>query len=217
MKTKKCSKCRVTKDWSEFHQKSTENRVCSWCKNCVHIRQRRRWIDRKIKAVNLFGGKCVKCGYDQNLAALEFHHVDQKSKEYIWSELKKRPWQEVVNELQKCTLVCGNCHMELHNPQLDKSALQYESMDNTCLTLKKAEIIPTGQCVTCKTDVYGTIYCSTKCSSKDRRKVKRPSKVTLSKKISTTSWCAIGREYGVSDNAVRKWAKKYGLLPCNSV
>jgi len=44
------------------------------------------------------------------------------------------------------------------------------------------------------------------------RKVERPNKEKLKKKIKTMSMCAIGREYGVSDNAVRKWAKIYKIL-----
>ena len=40
----------------------------------------------------------------------------------------------------------------------------------------------------------------------------RPSKEELEKMINTMSWCAIGRKYGVSDNAVRKWAKKLNLI-----
>jgi len=58
-----------------------------------------------------------------------------------------------------------------------------------------------------------TKYCSVKCAARSqRRKVKRPSKTTLQNKIETMSWVAIGREYGVSDNAIRKWAKNYGII-----
>jgi len=31
--------------------------------------------------------------------------------------------------------------------------------------------------------------------------------------LETMSWCAIGRKYDVSDSAIRKWARKYGILP----
>lgn len=212
MNSKTCSKCGEEKLSEEFHWKRTENRPNSWCKKCVYARQRRRWIDRKIKAAKLFGGKCVKCGYDRNLAALDFHHLDPTTKKYQWTKLRERPWEEVVDELKKCTLVCRNCHAELHNPQLDKNVLQYENVDNALLVLEKNEIVPTGQCFACKADVYGTLYCSTKCRAMNQRKVKRPSKGSLARKLLKMSWCAIGREFGVSDNAVRKWAKGYDLL-----
>ncbi len=46
----------------------------------------------------------------------------------------------------------------------------------------------------------------------ERRKVERPSKEELAELIQKYSWTAVGRQFGVSDNAVRKWAKSYGLL-----
>lgn len=46
----------------------------------------------------------------------------------------------------------------------------------------------------------------------NKRKVKRPSKEELKDLLSDTSYCAIGRMYGVTDNAVRKWAKCYNLI-----
>lgn len=55
-------------------------------------------------------------------------------------------------------------------------------------------------------------YCSTKCAGKAGRKVERPSATQLASDISSMSWLAIGRKYGVSDNAVRKWAKQYKLI-----
>lgn len=55
-------------------------------------------------------------------------------------------------------------------------------------------------------------YCSTDCSNVGMRKVERPSKEELSEMIDSMSWVAIGRKYGVSDNAIRKWAKAYGII-----
>lgn len=54
--------------------------------------------------------------------------------------------------------------------------------------------------------------CSDSCAKFIRRKVERPSAEQLAEDIRTLSWLAIGRKYGVSDNAARKWARKYGLL-----
>ncbi len=55
-------------------------------------------------------------------------------------------------------------------------------------------------------------YCSKNCRGMKRRKVERPSKEELKELINTTSFLQIGRNYGVSDNSVRKWAKSYGLI-----
>jgi len=56
------------------------------------------------------------------------------------------------------------------------------------------------------------IYCSRKCVQFAQRRAKRPTKKMLKKEIETLSWKAMGRKYGVSDNAVRKWARSYDLI-----
>jgi hypothetical protein len=55
-------------------------------------------------------------------------------------------------------------------------------------------------------------YCSNVCRGASQRRVAHPSKQTLKEEMASNSWVALGRKYGVSDNAVRKWAKRYGLL-----
>ncbi|WP_260403050.1 MULTISPECIES: helix-turn-helix domain-containing protein [unclassified Paenibacillus] len=58
--------------------------------------------------------------------------------------------------------------------------------------------------------------CSSKCGSISRgvnqRKLEWPNPEELSQMMNTMSWVAIGRKYKVSDNTVRKWAKKYNIL-----
>ena len=49
------------------------------------------------------------------------------------------------------------------------------------------------------------------CAYKKQRKCERPSREELKKLIRTTSFLQIGRQYGVSDNAIRKWCILYGL------
>ena len=49
------------------------------------------------------------------------------------------------------------------------------------------------------------------CQKIARRKVERPDAVTLAREIVETNFCAVGRKYGVSDTAIRKWCKSYGL------
>ncbi len=84
--------------------------------------------------------------------------------------------------------------------------------DNSRVTnVLLAGIKPTGTCV-CGEDVYGTKFCSVECSSRSTRRVDRPSRGILAQQIASMSWVDIGKHYGVSDNAVRKWAKLYGLL-----
>ena len=75
---------------------------------------------KKLKAIQHYGGKCVLCGYNKCIYALEFHHRDKTTKverpTYIIMRWK---WERVKEELDKCDLVCSNCHKEIEFKELD--------------------------------------------------------------------------------------------------
>jgi hypothetical protein len=212
METHLCPKCNFVKPLSDFYLKSSENRYNSWCKQCVYKFQKIRWKDRKRKAVELFGGKCCICGYNKNLAALEFHHKDPSIKEFSWNKLRLRNWESVIGELKKCILVCSNCHKEIHSP--GQSIIVSENNDNNSLNhnyLKLEDLKPTGKCPSCYKDTYGTKYCSVGCANFASRRVKRPSKEQLEDMLKTMSMVKIGKQYGVSDKSIKKWITIYGI------
>lgn len=61
------------------------------------------------------GGKCQICGYSKYVGALEFHHIDPSQKDFgIASKGYTRSWDKNKEELNKCVLVCSNCHREIH-------------------------------------------------------------------------------------------------------
>lgn len=73
------------------------------------------WRKRtKIKLVEYKGGKCEKCGYDKFLQALEFHHLDPKEKDFTISG-KSWSFEKLKTEVDKCILLCSNCHIEIHH------------------------------------------------------------------------------------------------------
>ena len=75
---------------------------------------------KKMFAINFYGGKCIKCGYDKCIYALEFHHRDKETKKakptYI---IMRWSWKRVKEELDKCDLLCSNCHKEQEFKELD--------------------------------------------------------------------------------------------------
>lgn len=77
-----------------------------------YITNKRREI--KIKAVEYKGGKCEVCGYNKCMTALEFHHLDPSNKSFSISS-KFKSWDNIVKELEKCVLVCSNCHREIES------------------------------------------------------------------------------------------------------
>ena len=77
------------------------------------VKKRRRRV-REL-AVEAKGGKCSRCGYDRCIDALEFHHLDSSLKGFGISDRGyTRSWSKVLKEIDKCILICANCHRELH-------------------------------------------------------------------------------------------------------
>jgi len=71
----------------------------------------------KIKLHELKIDGCSKCGYHKNDAALDFHHIDPKTKKFNLGIncFTKHSEEEIREELNKCILLCANCHTRLHN------------------------------------------------------------------------------------------------------
>jgi hypothetical protein len=67
------------------------------------------------KAIKYKGGKCKICGYNKCWQALDFHHLDETKKTFgISAKGYTRAWEKVKDELDKCIILCANCHRELH-------------------------------------------------------------------------------------------------------
>ncbi|MGB9863607.1 MAG: hypothetical protein ACPLPQ_07360 [Candidatus Saccharicenans sp.] len=76
--------------------------------------QKRRKKIRQM-AIAYKGGRCQICGYDKCLEALEFHHLESVGKDFgISDKGYTRSWDKIKAELDKCILLCANCHREIH-------------------------------------------------------------------------------------------------------
>ena len=84
------------------------------CKQCrmERVAEWRRRAKRRLVAEA--GGRCELCGYDRCMAALEFHHLDPKTKSFGLSMRGvARSFEELHEEASKCVLLCSNCHAEV--------------------------------------------------------------------------------------------------------
>ena len=71
-----------------------------------------RRLEAKERAIAYLGGKCRICGYDRCPSAMAFHHMDPWEKDF---EISSRvSWEKAKPELDKCVLLCFNCHQEVH-------------------------------------------------------------------------------------------------------
>lgn len=68
--------------------------------------------DLKLRAIEYKGGHCALCDYDKCPSAMVFHHRNPREKDFCISA--KSSWSEIVIELDKCDLLCANCHAEVH-------------------------------------------------------------------------------------------------------
>ena len=95
----------------EMKDKRTYKDRSSYLIKAVYARR------KKVRgmAVAYKGGRCERCGYDRCMDALEFHHTCPNEKDFsISSKGYTRSWVRVKAELDKCIMLCANCHRELH-------------------------------------------------------------------------------------------------------
>lgn len=143
---KVCTSCYIEKDESSF---ACDQKYCS---SCLQIKldaddyveylsnknkPKSKVFMLKTKYIEDFGGKCLMCGYEKNVAALDFHHLDATTKKFGIGEYirkmticEKEPQQmqelmdkEIRDELKKCVLLCKNCHMETHHNKSGKKTI----------------------------------------------------------------------------------------------
>ena len=86
----------------------------SRCKKCQNIYAIKRVQQNKIKAVEYKGGKCIICGYNKCMRSLSFHHRNPKTKDLDWNKMRSWNIEKIKKELDKCDLLCSNCHGEIH-------------------------------------------------------------------------------------------------------
>ena len=121
--TSTCSRCKRVLDISKFYIRPNKNgRLHSICKDCGNILTKERQKALKLKAILYKGGECVQCGYNKSPAALDFHHKDPKEKSFTISSRATAAFSIIRAELDKCILLCSNCHREEHGKKY-KSAL----------------------------------------------------------------------------------------------
>jgi transcription elongation factor Elf1 len=105
---------------------SDKRKYADRAKYLIKAVQKRRKKIREM-AVEYKGDKCMLCGYNGCVQALEFHHISNTGKDFgISDKGYTRSWERVKKEINKCILVCANCHRELHAgiKQLPKEILE---------------------------------------------------------------------------------------------
>lgn len=88
-----------------------ERKYCGTCTTAI------RRYKIKLKALTYLGGKCVECEYDENISCLDFHHINPNDKVHNLGAniITTKKWVEIERELNKCIILCANCHRKKHS------------------------------------------------------------------------------------------------------
>lgn len=129
MKVKSCNICGkeypLDNFYSNGYSRGGVKKYKPPCKSCYGPKVS---VDFNLKLKKILADlnvryECALCGYNKNYAALCFHHLNPDEKDFSISELSKTKviTKEVINELEKCVVLCANCHAEEHFPHLNSA------------------------------------------------------------------------------------------------
>jgi hypothetical protein len=133
---KSCTGCKKTFEYtkanfySNGYDKNGNQRLKSKCKKCYDQHASTRLTDIITEHYGEY--KCSVCGYDKCLNAIEFHHFNSGEKDFEVSKMSSFSKDKIVCELEKCLMLCANCHREIHAGVLSKEeACKKISVDDT--------------------------------------------------------------------------------------
>lgn len=215
-----CYECNPLKKYS-----SQEEAIAARRKQQVNNTTKKRH-ELKEKAVKYKGGKCQICGYNKYIGALEFHHVDPNLKDFsISTDGFTYGWEKIKTEIDKCILVCSNCHKEIHAHIIEISDKELEQMinyknENCCDIIHKKSIKQTKEDKMYQSYLQSGLnmtyedYISSHAYS---RKTKRPENyeqfIEEFNELGN-NYSAMGRKYNVSDKTIKKWEKSFKTYNC---
>lgn len=117
-KNRICTKCLKDLSIDNFYSKSNRNnKFHHICKNCSNTISTQKSIENKLKMIEFKGNQCKNCNLhieDSHYSVFDFHHRDLSSKDVNLSGIKKWSWNKIKIELDKCDLLCSNCHRIEH-------------------------------------------------------------------------------------------------------
>ncbi len=110
-----CKDCGCT-DKNKFYSKRK-----SQCKQCFNKSSVKSDIIGKKKSIEYKGGCCESCGIIDDYVIYDFHHIDQNQKEIEPSIAIRNSFDNAKIELDKCSLLCSNCHRKEHEGKFNHS------------------------------------------------------------------------------------------------
>lgn len=82
--------------------------------------------DNRLYILNKLGNKCVNCGFDKWKSSLDVHHLDPSKKDVSFSTIRYWMHSRIDKEIEKCVLLCRNCHAAHHSGELVNNKLSID-------------------------------------------------------------------------------------------
>lgn len=172
-----------------------------YCRKCID-NVKRYMIKRD--AVEYKGGKCEDCGYSDSLFALQFHHLDPSKKDFEIGRRRYSSVSKIIEELDKCVLLCDICHKRRHMPVNYELYLKAVSTDVERLkSIKRSK----------HKKIVNHIGTKSKSPRTKWVHIEWPPLENLIERIKSSCFTSVSDELGVSDNAIRKHLRKHGIDP----
>ncbi len=117
---KTCNNCNLTKSLVDFSTNGKTpvgtQKYHPICRICNEEKRKEQTFLKQKLIFQMHGNTCKVCGYNKCKEALELHHVIPSTKEYTVSHLTRNfsSIDKLKVELEKCIMLCSNCHRELH-------------------------------------------------------------------------------------------------------
>lgn len=112
---KTCNKCNRNLSEDQFYSRPDRpSKTHPMCKECFNTYCIERWKNRKLFAIEFLGNICKDCGKSFHPNVFEFHHRDPNMKEMSWHKMRLVSQSKLIEELEKCDLLCANCHRMRH-------------------------------------------------------------------------------------------------------
>lgn len=146
MEKQKCSICESEFPATlEYFGKHGYRGLDTYCKDCRHKKTRQYYYNNKekMKSQSLVWKKfqrekineyknslnCLKCGEKRNWL-LDFHHIDPSKKDFQISQGETKGWDKILKEIEKCIVLCSNCHRDFHYLEKIKGISIQEYLEN---------------------------------------------------------------------------------------
>ena len=149
--------------------------------DALRVSESRR--NKKQRLVYVMGGKCCLCGYSRCNAALEFHHKNPSEKDTGVSKIGNKRISVLLKEVEKCILVCSNCHKEIHSGLISENVIngincfdKEKAKEVELLSAKnggKSDIDFTKRCERCGVEIFKQSKLCRKCENEKRKKKKQ--------------------------------------------